>query len=87
MKPLNTLILIEYVKPEEKKTSTGVYIPPSVDDRAFGFLAQATVLATNPDCKHVNVGDKVLFNQNAVANVPGQPNQKLVREEDLYAVL
>lgn len=87
MKPLNTLILIEYEEPTEKKTETGIYVPPSVDNNALGFLREAKVLAVNPKCENIKVGDTVLFNKNAATKVPTEKTQRLVREEDIYAVM
>lgn len=86
MKPLNSLILIKYCEPTEKKTQSGLYVPPTTDNNAFNFLQEGEVLAVNPDCKHINVGDTVLFNMNATAKVPNIDDQRFVRTEDIYAV-
>ena len=85
--PYNSYILIMYDEPEEKKTASGVYVPPSIDGNAFGFLRSATVLEVNKDCKDIKKGDIVLFNKNAVADIPTNKIKKLVRTEDIYAVL
>ena len=87
MKPLNSLILIEYTEPTEKKTDAGIYVPPTADNNALGHLREATVLAINPKEEDVKVGDKVLFNKLAATKVPGQDDKRLIRKEDLYAIL
>lgn len=87
MKPLNTLILVEYEEPTEKQTKSGLYVPPTSDGKAFNFLRKGKVLAVNPECKHIEEGNTVLFNINAVAKVPDMTDKLLVRTEDIYAVL
>lgn len=87
MKPLNTLILIEFEEAGETKTKSGLYVPATVDKNALGFLREGKVLAVNPKEEIVKVGDTVLFNKNAAVEVPGNKSQRLIRTEDLYAVL
>ncbi len=85
--PLNTYIIVAYEEPNEKKTESGLYVPNSVDNNAFGFLRQGKVQAINPTCEHIAVGDSVWFNKNAKTNVPNDNTKILVRTEDVYAVI
>ena len=87
MKPLNSLILIEYEEPVEKKTDAGIYVPPTSDNNALGHLREAKVLAVNPKEEDIKVGDSILFNKLAATKVPGHTDKRLVRKEDCYAVL
>lgn len=86
LQPLNSLILVEWQE-EEKKTESGLYIPPTSDNNAFGFLKEGKVLNVNPDCKHIEVGDIVLFNHLAKTEIPKDKTMVLVRTEDVYAVV
>ena len=87
MKPLNSLILVEYEEPSEKKTDSGLYVPPAAYTiTANDFLKEGTVLKVNPEEKHIKEGDKVYFNINARVKVPQHDNMLLVRSEDIYLV-
>lgn len=85
--PLNTNILIEYQEQTEKQTKNGIYIPQSVDENATGFLRTGKVVEVNPDCTTIEVGDIVLFNKNATCTIPTDKTKRLVRTEDIYAVI
>lgn len=85
--PYNTNILIMYEEEQEKRTESGIYVPPSVDGNAFGFLRAGIVLEVNKDCTDIKKGDTVLFNKNAVADIPTNKVKKLIRTEDVYAVI
>ena len=78
MKPLNSLILLEYEEPKEEKTASGLYVS-GVNSliTATDFLKKGKVLAINDNEKTVKVGDIVLFNYNAKAKVPDTNNQKI----------
>ena len=87
MKPLNSLILIKYEEPTEKKTDSGLYVPQAVETvTAQNFLKEGTVVAVNEDEKTIKVGDIVYFNIRAKAVVPEQSNMFFVRKEDLYGI-
>ena len=87
MQPLNSLILIEYEEPKEKKTEAGLYVPPSANTvTAKDFLKQGKVLAVNTEETIIKVGDTVLFNIHSITRVPQTENQYFIRKEDLYAV-
>ena len=90
MKPQNSLILGKYEEPKDKQTGTGIYIPDTANN-ATSFLRSGEVLAINRkeevEEKDIKVGDKVLFNKNALAPVPTVDNEYLVRKEDIYAVI
>lgn len=87
MKPLNSLILIKYEEPTEKKTDSGLYVPQAVETvTAQNFLKEGTVVAVNEDEKTIKVGDIVYFNIRAKAVVPEQANMFFVRKEDLYGI-
>lgn len=87
MKPLNSLILIEYEEPAERKSDGGIYIAPTADNNALGHLRAAKVLAVNPKEEDIKVGDVILFNKLAATKVPKEENKRLVRKEDCYAIL
>lgn len=87
MKPLNSLILIEYEEPSERITDGGIYVAPSADNNALGHLRAAKVLAVNPKEEDIKVGDTILFNKLAATKVPKEDNKRLIRKEDCYAVL
>ena len=84
--PYNTNILVMFEEQKEKRTESGLYVPTSVDSNAFGFLRAGTVLAVNKDCKDIKEGDIVLF-KNAVVDIPTNKVKKLIRTEDVYAVI
>lgn len=87
MKALNSLILIEYEEPSEKKTDSGLYVPPAANTvTAQDFLKEGKVLAINAKEEVVKVGDTVYFNIHAKTVVPGTKNQYFVRSEDLYGI-
>ena len=53
MKPLNSLILIKYEEPTEKKTDSGLYVPQAVETvTAQNFLKEGTVVAVNEEEKN-----------------------------------
>ena len=87
IQPLNTYVLVEFKEEAEQKTESGLYVPPTANNNALGFLREGLVKAVNPKCENIKVGDKVLYNKNAVANIPNSKELKLVREEDIYAVM
>lgn len=90
MKPLNSLILIEYVEETEKKTESGIYIPPAAENNAIGFLRQGKVLEINrkeEEEKDIKIGDTVLFNKNAICFIPTEKDKIFVRKEDIYGVM
>lgn len=87
MKPLNSLILIEYQEPQEKRTDSGIYVPSTANTvTAQDFLRAGKVLEVNADEELIKKGDTVYFNLHAKTVVPGQKDQYFVRKEDLYAV-
>lgn len=86
IQPLNTYVLVEH-KEAEQKTESGLYVPPTANDNALGFLREGLVKAVNPKCESIKVGNTVLYNKHAVANIPNSKELKLVREEDIYAVM
>ena len=54
------------------------------------FNAQSTkcsISAVNKSCEELNEGCVVLYNKNAVANIPDNKELKLVRIEDIYAIM
>lgn len=91
MKPQNSLILIEYVEETEKRTEAGIYVPPTSENNAIGFLREGKVVAVNrkeeTEEKDINVGDTVYFNKNAITTIPTEKNKVLVRKEDIYLVV
>lgn len=87
MLPLNSLVLIEYEEPVEKKTQGGLYVPPATNTvSSKNFLREAKVLEVNPDCKHIEMGNIVYFDIRAKYIVPGTENKYFVRTEDIYGV-
>ena len=86
MQPLNSLILIEYIEPKEKKTEGGLYVPPSQDNKALGHLREGKVIEVNPEEKYIKPGQQILFNINAACYVPGDETKRFVRSEDIYAI-
>lgn len=87
MKPLNSLILIEYEEPTEKKTDAGLYVPPTANTvTAQDFLKEAKVVAVNEDENVIKAGDTVYFNIHSKTVVPDMENHYFVRKEDLYGV-
>jgi len=90
MKPVNTLILVEFEEEKEVRTETGIYIQKSAENNALGFLRSGKVLAVNrkeeTEEKDIKVGDTVYFNKNAVCYIPTAKNQVFVRKEDVYGV-
>ena len=87
MLPLNSLILIEYEEPSEKKTEGGLYVPPATNTiNAKNFLREAKVIEVNPDSKHIKAGDSVYFDIRAIYKVPGEENKYFVRTEDTYGI-
>lgn len=87
MLPLNSLILIQYEEPTEKKTDSGLYVPPAANTTtAKDFLKEGVVIAVNPDENNIQVGDTVLFSAYAITNIHGVKDQILVRKEDIYAI-
>ena len=91
MKPQNSLILVQFEEEKEKQTAAGVYVPPSAENTAIGFLRQGTVLAVNrkeeTEEKDIKVGDTIYFNKNAITTIPTEKDKYLVRKEDVYLVL
>lgn len=90
MKPLNSLILIEYVEQTEKKTEAGIYIPPTAENNAIGFLRTGKVLEINKEEAEegeIKIGDIVLFNKNAIATIPTEKDKVFVRKEDIYGIV
>lgn len=87
MQPLNTLILIEYEEPKEKKTEAGLFVPPSASTvTAKDFLKSGKVLEVNAEETIIKKDDIVLFNIHSIVKVPQTENHYLIRKEDLYAV-
>lgn len=87
MKPLNSLILVKYEEPTEKKTESGLYVPPAANTvTATDFLKEGTVIDVNPEETTIKAGDIVLFNVHAKTKVPGSSDTILVRKEDIYAI-
>lgn len=90
MKPLNSLILIHYEEEKEKKTEAGIFVPTTAENNAIGFLRMGTVLEINrkeEEDGDIKVGDKVYFNKNAIATIPTEKDNVLVRKEDIYLVM
>ena len=91
MKPQNSLILVEYKQETEKKTEAGIYVPPTAENNAIGFLRMGTVIAVNrkeeTEEQDIKPGDKVYFNKNAITTIPTEKDNVLVRKEDIYLVL
>ena len=85
IEPLNTYVVVKQEE-EETKTSGGIYVPPAATN-SVSILKVGEVMAINPNCKNIKVGDKVLYNKHAVANLPEDKCLRLVREEDLYGVV
>ena len=87
MLPLNSLIIIDYEEPTEKKTEGGLYVPPATNTiNAKNFLREAKVVAVNPKCEHIKAGDSVYFDIRAIYLVPGEEHKYFVRTEDTYGV-
>lgn len=87
MKPLNSLILVKYEEPTEKKTEAGLYVPPAANTvTASNFLKEGVVVAVNPKEENIKENDTILFNYNARVKVPGEKDLIMVRSEDIYAV-
>lgn len=91
MKPQNSLILVEMEETKEKRTEAGIFVPPTAENNAIGFLRKGTVVAVNrkeeTEEKDIKVGDEIYFNKNAVTTIPTEKNKVLVRKEDVYIVL
>lgn len=90
MKPINTLILVQYEEEKEKKTEQGIFIPKSAENNAIGFLRIGTVLEINrkeAEEGDIKVGDKIYFNKNAICYIPTEQDKIFVRKEDIYGVL
>lgn len=91
MKPVNSLILVQYEEEKEKQTETGIYIPPTAENNAIGFLRSGKVLEINrkeaEEEKDIKVGDTVLFNKNAICYIPTEKDKVFVRKEDVYGVI
>ena len=87
MKPLNNYILIKPIIEEENKTSGGIYMPQNMTNTPNNFLNKGEVIAINKSCEELNEGCVVLYNKNAVANIPENKELKLVRIEDIYAIM
>lgn len=87
MKPMNSLILVQYEEPVEKTTASGIVVPPSANTiTAQDHLKEGLVLEVNPKEEHIKIGDTVVFSIHAKTKVPGTENQYFVRKEDIYGV-
>ena len=87
MKPLNNYIIVMPIIAEENKTSGGIYMPQNLTNTPNNFLVKGKVVAINPSCKEIEVDDVILYNKNAVASIPDEKQLKLVRYEDIYAIV
>ena len=87
MKPLNNYILIKPIIEEENKTSGGIYMPQNMTNTPGNFLSKGEVIAVNKSCDEFSEGCVVLYNKNAVVNIPDNKELKLVRIEDIYAIM
>ena len=91
IKPVNTLILVKYIEETEKRTEAGVYISPTAENNAIGFLRMGEVVEINrkeeTEEKDIKVGDTVYFNKNAICYIPTEKENVFVRKEDIYGVV
>ena len=90
MKPINTLILVQYEEETEKKTEQGIFIPKSAENNAIGFLRVGKVIEINRKEEEegdIKVGDEVYFNKNAICYIPTEKDKVFVRKEDIDGVL
>lgn len=87
MRPLNNYILVEKIE-NEQKTSGGLFIPVQGDSNVR--VSRGTVVAVNPTCKDLAVGDKIIYNKFAEHPVgidtEEYRNKIFVRIEDIEAI-
>jgi chaperonin GroES len=84
IKPLNDRVLVK-VKLEEEKTSGGIYIPQTAQEKT----QQGTVLAVgdSQDIK-VKVGDNVIFDKYAGTTVKLEGEEQLIlKAQDILAII
>ena len=89
IKPLNNYLLLE-VKPEEEKTSGGLYMPQGSNSNATNILKEGVVVAASENAVEklgIKISDKVYYNKHAITKVPEEDNLVLVRLEDLYGII
>lgn len=81
-------ILVKVINPEEK-TKGGLYLPESAKDRSL-IKAEVKALGLQTpdyDCHWISAGSIVLFVEYAASEIPGKPEYRLVRYEDVHAVI
>ena len=87
IKPVNTYVLLEIEK-EEEKTAGGLYMPQGSNANATNILREGTVKEVSEKVSDkVKVADKVYFNKHSVTKIPNSETEVLVRFEDLYAII
>jgi chaperonin GroES len=82
---LHDRVLVSIENEGERKSGGGILIPATV--KMGHRLAWARVTSTGPNVRSVKVGDRVLFDPEAVAEVELRAEVYiLLRERDLHAV-
>lgn len=87
IKPLNSYIVVEVQDENEEKTAGGIFIPQNITASSSNLLRDGKVVSVNSNCTDIKEGDIVMFNKHALKDIPDEKNLKLVREEDIYAIM
>lgn len=85
--PLNSYVLIE-IKKEEEKTAGGLYMPQGTNALAVDILKEGIVKAvSDKNADKLKIGTKVYYNKHSITKLPNNDLEVLVRFEDLYATV
>jgi chaperonin GroES len=85
IKMLNDRILVRLTAEGERRTSGGILIPATAEQKKR--LIWAEVVATGPNVRSIEIGDQVLFNPEDRFEVEVRNEEYLIlRERDIHAV-
>ena len=85
IKMLNDRILVKLTTEGERRTSTGILIPATAEQKKR--LVWAEVVGTGPNVRTMEVGDQVLFSPEDRYEVEVQGDDHIIlRERDIHAV-
>ena len=83
IKPLADRVVAVRVEAAEK-TASGLYLPDTAKEKPV----LAEVKAVGPDVKHVNVGDKIIYEEYSTTELKLNGTEYLVvKEEDILATV
>lgn len=83
IKPLSDRVVAVREKAPEK-TASGLYLPDSSKEKPV----LAEVVATGPEAKNVNVGDKIVYKEYSTTELKiNDVEYLIVREEDILATV